>query len=262
MILNKEYFAPNWEQHVMGPSSGRSAFDDFENKPEEIQGIDGALHALVSANMLPHSNYDHDAFIKFCDGVRITFDIPWTGISPRMRRMIYAINVIRQPRNVVCAGVFCGYTFICNAGASIGSGACYNSENLVGIEILPKEAARASDNVEKFAVGKGKNIVCADAVEWLTYSCPFEIDLLYIDAKSIDFDPKYPSQALAHNQSEYFKIIQRAMPHLRRGSLILAHNSVNASVAINDYLSFVRSENFQHSMNLVIDDAGLEVSIF
>jgi hypothetical protein len=257
-----EYYASDWQRHIMGPSSGQGAFVQFEDEQHEIAAIDGALRTLVRAQMLPHSNYDHQAYSKFCASVESNFDIPWTGISPRMRRMIYAINAIRRPPSVVCAGIFCGYTFICNAGASIGEGACYRSDHLVGIEILEKEAVRAAKNLERFATDAGKNVVCAEAADWLATKCRIKIDLLYIDAKAIEFDPALQPRTPIAPQSEYAKIIQASIPHLNPGALVLAHNSVNASNAIQDFLQLVRSNRFRASMNLIIDDAGLEVSIY
>ena len=43
-------------------------------------------------------------------------------------------------------GVFCGNTFISNAGAAVGPGACYQARSLVGVEIKPAEAERARVN--------------------------------------------------------------------------------------------------------------------
>lgn len=256
-----EYHAPDWQRHIMGPSSGQQAFVEFESKESEISAIEGALQALVVAHMISDTSYDHHMFDMFLSSVALNFDIPWTGVSPRMRRMIYAINAIKRPQSVVCAGIFCGYTFICNAGASIGSGACYSSKHVVGIEILEREAALSAKNLEKFSPGSGSTIICADAAEWLATECPFNIDLLYIDAKSIDFDPTKP-QGSKNSKSEYLKIIESSMHKINRGALILAHNSVNAADTIQDYLKFVRSKKFQASINLIIDDAGLEVSLF
>jgi predicted O-methyltransferase YrrM len=247
----------------MGPSSGQAAFVQFEDEASEIAAVEGALEALRLAKLLAHTSYDLKAFDRFRAAVASNFEIPWTGISPRMRRMIYAINAIRRPSNLVCAGIFCGYTFICNAGASIGDGAAYRSTNLAGIEILEKESALARSNVERFAPGEGKRVVHADAVDWLTSECAFQLDLLYIDAKAIDFDPRLgASRSVAPAESVYMSIVRAAMPKLAPGALVLAHNSVNAADAIADYLSFVRSERFNSSMNLIIDDAGIEVSLF
>lgn len=261
MSVTKEYRANNWQIHIMGPSSGNNPFIKFEDDESEERAVLGALESLVGANILTSSTYDNDAYNRFCDDVRRHFEIPWTGISPRMRRAIYAINALHKPKHLVCAGIFCGYTFICNAGASIGSGTCYESEQLVGLELLPEEAARAKRNVEKFSPGHGGSVICSDAVDWISERCTFEIDLLYIDAKSIDFDPRNLANRPAERKSEYRKIIEVAISKLRKGSLVLAHNSVNAAGEIGDYLSFVRGESFRISVNLIIDDAGLEVSL-
>jgi hypothetical protein len=138
-------------------------------------------------------------------------------------------------------------------------GASYSSKVHIGIELLEKEARLATENVEKFAPGEGKSIVCDDALHWLDNSCDSKIDLLYIDAKSIDFNPRDQSKNNL-NESLYLKIVKRAMPHLSSEALVLAHNSQNAQQTIGDYLDFVRSDKFETSVNLVIDDAGLEVS--
>jgi predicted O-methyltransferase YrrM len=256
-----EYHAHNWQNHIMGPSSGNSPFIEFEEPESEEQAILGALKYLRSAEILSSSSYDTDAFDRFCDHVKAHFEIPWTGISPRMRRMIYTINALHRPEQLVCAGIFCGYTFICNAGASIGPGSCYKSQRLVGLEILPTQAALAKRNVERFCPGYGHAVICADAAEWLSKMSTGVIDLLYLDAKAIDFDPRAHASRPAERSSEYLKILHSALPRLRTGSLVLAHNSVNAADEISDYLAFVREQPFRCSVNLVIDDAGLEVSL-
>jgi len=254
------YKAQNSEKHIMGPSSGKDAFHYFEEEQCEVEAVDGALNALVSQGIIATQEYDRAAFDRFRARVKESFDIPWTGISPRMRRAIYAINAIYKPQSTVCAGIFCGYTFICNAGASLGPGACYESDHLIGIEILESEAKRAANNVDRFAGGNGAAIVCADAAAWLESVCDFGVDLLYIDAKPLAFDPANPFSRGA-GESEYFTIVKAAMQHLNKGALVLAHNSVNASAFLGDYLDFVRSKQFRASMNVMIDDAGLEVSI-
>lgn len=262
MALIREHQAENWKTHIMGPSSGNDAFIVFEDDASEQKAVDGALEALVSAGILASASYDVNAYLRFQNGVKPHFEIPWTGISPRMRRTIYAINALYKPKNLVCAGIFCGYTFICNAGASIGPGACYEPDELVGLELLPEEAARAKRNVERFSPGHGDAIICSDAVTWIEESCVSEIDLLYIDAKAIEFDPKTAPSRSDERKSEYLKIVEAAIPKLRKGSLVLAHNSVNAVGEVGDYLSFVRGELFSVSVNLIIDDSGLEVSVF
>jgi predicted O-methyltransferase YrrM len=84
-----------------------------------------------------------------------------------MHRLIYAINAILQPKVMVAAGIFCGFTFICNAGAAVGQGKCYDAKRLVGIEIKPEEAARAERNVRSLTDDPAVEIIAADAVEAL-----------------------------------------------------------------------------------------------
>jgi hypothetical protein len=46
------------------------------------------------------------------------------------------------------------------------------------------------------------------------------------------------------------------------GSLVLAHNSVNAAEKLSGYLEFVRDPaHFRAGVNCVIDPEGLEVSV-
>ena len=51
------------------------------------------------------------------------------------------------------------------------------------------------------------------------------------------------------------------MHALRPGSLVLAHNSVNAASSMLDYLEYVRDPAHFTSVNMIVDDQGLEVSI-
>ena len=57
-------------------------------------------------------------------------------------------------------------------------------------------------------------------------------------------------------------MVQAALHALRPGSLVLAHNSVNSARDLADYLAYMRDSGpFRESVNLVVDDQGLEVSI-
>lgn len=256
--MSNEYFANNWKEHVMGLKSGNTAFHVFEDEESERSEVQGALNEMENQGILEHTDYDHEKFRAFRQAVKENFEIPWTGISPRMQRTIYAINAIRKPQVVVCAGIFCGYTFICNAGASVGPGACYSSKDLFGFELLPVEAERAKANIEKLDLEKKSTVLSQDTADWLR-NTDMQVDLLYIDAKPIDWERSWRRGEVS---SEYYKIVNAAMPKLREGSLVLAHNSVNASDYLNDYLEFVRNEeNFTKSINLIIDDAGLEVTL-
>ena len=246
--------AGDWRRYVM---DFRKPHREIEPLEAEIGAVDAALAALVEAAILPHTRYDAAKALNLRAAARDRFDIPWTAITPSMQRLLYAVNAIAQPRVMVAVGVFCGYTFICNAGAAMGPGSCYRAERLVGLEIQPEEADRARRNVATLAPGDDGEevaeweIVAADGVAWLG-SYRGSIDLLYLDANGQDGTGK----------SIYLTMLQAAVPNLGPGSLVLAHNSVNAADDLADYLAYVRNPaHFRESVNVVLDDQGLEVSL-
>jgi len=219
---------------------------ELEPPADEIEAVGGALGHLAEQGILGGTDYDAGLFLKHREAVRDNFDIPWTAISPRMQRLLYAINAIRRPDVMVAVGIFCGNTLISNAGAAVGPGACYEAERLVGIEIVAPEAERAARNVATIDAAGQAEILAADAVEWLAAN-PSRIDLLYIDANG-----------------SYLPIVETAARSaLPRGSLVLAHNSINQASQLAPYLRFVRDpRNSVESVNVMIDDQGLEVTLW
>jgi predicted O-methyltransferase YrrM len=168
-----------------------------------------------------------------------------------MQRLLYAINAITRPATMIGVGVFCGNTFISNAGAAVGPGACYEAERLVGIEINPDEADRARRNVASIDPKGKAEVVAADGVQWLA-DLGGTVDLLYLDADGGE----------GRGKAIYLDIVQASLHAMRPGTLVLAHNSVNSADKLSNYLKYVRDcANFRESVNMVVDDQGLEVSI-
>jgi predicted O-methyltransferase YrrM len=245
------YEAPGWRDYDMDYARPHREIEPLE---QEIAVVGAALDALAGAGILRHTRYDPAAFQAHRDGVRAAFDIPWTAITPRMQRLLYAVNAIAQPQVMVAVGIFCGNTFISNAGAGIGPGAVYRPKRLVGIEIRPEEAARARRNVAALdadGADGAAEIVASDGLPWLQH-CDTRIDLLYLDADG----------AGGRGKSIYLDMLEAAWPKLRTGSLVIAHNSVNCAAQLADYLAFVRDPaNLRASANMVVDREGIEVSI-
>ncbi|MCC6728720.1 MAG: class I SAM-dependent methyltransferase [Chthonomonadales bacterium] len=222
----------------------------IEPPEREIAVVEGALDALARAGILPHARYDRDRFEAHRAAVADLFEIPWTAITPRMQRLLYAINAIAQPANMIAAGVFCGNTFISNAGAAVGPGAAYTAEALLGVEIKPAEAERAERNMRRVDPTGVAHVVAADAVD-VVRDFPGPIDLLYLDA---DGDRE-------RGKGIYQDILDAAYPKLPPGALVLAHNSLNCAERLRHYLAFVRdSRNMRASLNVLFDVEGLEVS--
>lgn len=229
----------------------RNPFAELELLENEIAVVDEALQTLVRAGILPHTNYNNEKMLAHRKSVAELFEIPWTAITPRMQRLLYAINAIHQPRNMIAAGVFCGNTFFSNAGAAAGPGKCYEAENVIGVEIMPEEAERAERNVRKIDTTGLAKVVTADAID-VVAEFPDHINLLYLDA---DGDER-------QGKGVYLDILEAGYEKMPKGSLVLAHNSLNSAERLARYLEHVRNPKyFASSVNVLFDDQGLEVSV-
>jgi predicted O-methyltransferase YrrM len=229
----------------------RRPYRELEPMEKEIAVVDRALNALMEAGVLPHTRYDGAKFLAYRTAVAERFDLPWTAISPRMQRLLYAINAVAKAPNLIAAGIFCGFTFISNAGAAIGPGACYHAEQLLGVEIDPDRAALAERNVRKLDSSGTARILADDALDVVARS-DGPIHLLYLDA---DGTPET-------GKGVYLDILEAAYDRIPPGGLVLAHNSENAAGRLARYLAFVRDPaRFRASVNVVLDPEGLEVSL-
>ena len=245
--MAEEFRADDWNDYRM---SYREPHRELEPPQREIAVVDEALDALVSAGILTGKDYDGEKMLAHRRAVAELFQIPWTAITPRMQRLLYAINAIRRPGNMVAAGVFCGNTFISNAGAAIGPGACYEARQLLGVELAADKADLAERNVRKIDPTGVARVVAEDAIETVS-NFPEPIDLLYLDA---DGTPET-------GKGVYLTILQAAWDRISEGGVILAHNSVNCARRLQQYLDFVRdTRNCRASVNVILDGEGLEVS--
>ncbi len=243
-----EFRTEDWADYRMDYAHPHREIEPLER---EIAVVQKALEALHEASALPHTRYDHDLMLAHRRAAAELFEIPWTAISPRMGRLLYAVNAIARPENMIAAGVFCGFTFISNAGAAVGPGACYQAKNLIGIEIDPDSAALAERNVRRIDPTGAARIVAADAVPFVA-DFPDPVNLLYLDADGDSTTGK----------GVYLDILEGCYDDMPPGSLVLAHNSVNCAGMLRRYLAFVRDPaHFRASVNVIFDPEGLEVSV-
>lgn len=229
----------------------RDPHKELEPLENEIAIVGEALAALRDAGIIPHTRYNGDKLLAHRRAVAELFEIPWTAISPRMQRLLYAVNAILQPPNMIAAGVFCGNTFISNAGAAVGPGTCYTARSLIGVEIIPEEAERAERNVRRIDPTGVARIVAADAVDVVS-KCAEPVGVLYLDADGTD----------ERGKGIYLDILEACYDKLPPGGVVLAHNSVNSAERLRRYLSFVRDPaHMTASVNVVFDPEGLEISV-
>ena len=245
--MASEFRSDDWDTHRMDYDNPHVRIEDLDS---EIDVVHQALDALIEAGIIPHRDYDGEKLLAHRAAVAEKFEIPWTAISHRMQRLIYAINAVHQPKHMIAAGIFCGNTFISNAGAAVGPGASYTADQCLGVEIKPEEAERAERNVRTIDPTGVAHIVAADGIK-VAGDYPHSIDLLYLDADGTEETGK----------GVYLDILKAAWDKMPSGAIILAHNSVNCAERLAHYLAFVRdSANCSASINVIFDPEGLEVS--
>jgi len=246
--MSREFRSDDWDSYRMVYKDPHRSIEPLE---KEIAIVDEVLKVFKEEGILPHTDYDHEKMLAHRKAVAELFEIPWTAITHRMQRLLYAINAIIEPENMIAAGVFCGNTFISNAGAGVGPGAVYTAKNLIGVEIKPDEAERAERNVRRIDPTGVARVVAEDAVDTVT-NFPDSINALYLDA---DGDK-------GRGKGIYLEILQAAYDKMPSGSVIMAHNSVNCAKRLEAYLNFVRdTANLSASVNVIFDVEGLEVSV-
>ncbi len=246
--MGKCYKVSDWRQYSMDYDCPHKELEPLD---KEIEVVSAALRELRKHGMIEHTDYNHDKMSAHRRMVREEFEIPWTAISPRMQRFMYAVSAISQPRTLIAAGIFCGNTFISCAGAAVGAGACYRAERLVGVEIDPERAEMARRNLKSIDTEGVTEIRCEDAV-LTAKEFAGNIDMLYLDA---DGGPE-------KGKGIYLDILEAAYDRLSPGGLVLAHNSVNCAKRLQRYLEFVRDPaHMRESVNIIVDPEGLEVSV-
>ncbi|MBN2311339.1 MAG: class I SAM-dependent methyltransferase [Candidatus Hydrogenedentes bacterium] len=245
--MKDTFRSADWDTYKMEYSKPHKRLESLDAERAVVQQ---ALDAIQRAGVVPHTAYDEARFLAHRRAVEERFEIPWTAITHRMQRLLYAVNAIAQPANLIAAGVFCGNTFISNAGAAVGPGACYTARRCIGIEIKPDEAARAERNVRAIDPTGVARVVAGDAVD-VVAAFDGPIHLLYLDA---DGDKE-------RGKGIYLDILEQAYDKMPPGAIVLAHNSANAAERLKHYLAFVRDDAHCHaSVNVIFDVEGLEVS--
>ena len=245
--MAQTYRSADWNEYRMDYAQPHSELEPLDR---EIAVVDEALRLLEAEGILPDTDYDRAKMLAHRRAIADRFEIPWTAITPRMQRLLYAISAIVQPANLIAAGVFCGNTFISNAGAAVGPGACYTARDLVGVEIDLESAALAERNLRRIDRTGVARIVADDAVD-VVQRYSDRIHLMYLDADGTGDQGK----------GVYLDILRAGYDRMPAGAVVLAHNSVNSAERLAAYLAFVRDPaHFKASVNVVFDIEGLEVS--
>lgn len=212
------------------------------------------VERLAAAGFFPEQTggFPSERFHALRQQVRACFDVPETSITPIMARVLFGLAVSRRPRSIVGLGTYAGNSLVWLAGGALGPDAFFPADEIVGCDTDAAATELAARNFGGLPGGEGVQLLCIDGLKWLEQSAD-PIDLLYIDIDSQD-----------GRKQGYLAMLQAALPRLRPGSLILAHDVAEPKFAADlaPYLAFVKeSGTFQRSATLNIDACGLEVTL-
>ncbi|NEP00407.1 MAG: hypothetical protein F6K58_17350 [Symploca sp. SIO2E9] len=193
---------------------------------------------------------DWQTFAQLSKQVHDNFQIPSTTFTPMMRRLVFAIAETAQPRNIVGAGTFVGYTFawLIRERAE----ASHPPDCAIGIDVDSEANIIARTNCRILNHDNHLNFLDGDAVTWLK-QLDIPIDLLYVDVDS-------PEQG---RKMLYVDVLEASLPRLRSGALVLAHDASLPLFANSfaQYNAFVRNHpKLVGPWTLPVDECGLSVT--
>jgi predicted O-methyltransferase YrrM len=217
---------------------------------ELVEGVVAMLHrrgAVRSGAPTPW-----DSFLDLSCVVHETFEIPATTITPIMRRLLFALGFAARAEHLVGVGTYVGYAFSwLLRDRSDGRSAPFCASAL-GIDVDRDANELARRNCAR--LGHGARVCIADADGTLRRSYPTRpIDLLYLD---LDEEER--------GKAGYVPALRAAMPRLRPGGLILAHDPCVPKfradfAAYDDFV--LGSPRLDGPWTLPVDECGVSVSV-
>jgi len=143
-----------------------------------------------------------------------------------------------KPKHVLEVGTLIGYSAIL-----IGK-ALDETDRITTIEIHPKEARAAEQNIERAEIPPKVDVIVGDALKVIpTLKDCF--DAVFIDAE----------------KTEYLDYLRLAEDKLHKGTIIVADNAGIFADQMRNYLSYVRTSGNYTSKYVPVGEDGLEISI-
>jgi predicted O-methyltransferase YrrM len=207
---------------------------------------------LADAGVLPAAGFPAEAFHELRERVHAAFDVPETSITPMMSRTLFALAASLRPRRVVGVGTYAGNALVWLAGPGLCRPPLCDEPEVLGCDIDAGATELARSNFRRLDAQAGVDLVCADGLDVLAASAE-PIDLLYLDADRPE-----------DRKGIYLPLLEAALPRLRPGSVVLAHDVLLPLFAehVRGYLERVRDPDaFRVSVPLPVDDCGLELTI-
>ncbi len=161
------------------------------------------------------------------------------NITPEEGRLLRILTEATGAKHVVEIGTSIGYTAIwfCLALRTTGG-------KMTTHEIDPYRISLARENFKNAGVSHLITIVEGDAHKTVT-RLKEPIDILFIDA----------------DKAGYFDYLNKLLPLVRPGGLILAHNTVDLASEMQDYIKAITTNPTLETLFLYKDTGGMSVTL-
>lgn len=190
-------------------------------------------------------------FHAFRAKLAASFEVPTTTLTPLAARVLYGLAAARRPATVATLGCFAGNLMAWVSGPGFGPGPRYPGRRSLGLDVAAEPVALAEGNLRRAGFAPGAGAVVGDAFEAAEHSAGDRWDLLLID---IDVP--------GSRKSGYARLLERWLPHLAPGALVIAHDVCHPVFAwdLRDYAAFAKDRGAIATTTLPVDDCGFEVS--
>ncbi|MEU1272695.1 class I SAM-dependent methyltransferase [Streptomyces sp. NPDC005799] len=180
-----------------------------------------------------------------------SFEVPTTTLTPLAARVLYGLAAAHRPATVATLGCFAGNLMAWVSGPGFGPGSRYPGRRSLGLDVAAEPVALAAANLRRAGFTPGVEAVLGDAFDAAAHSADDTWDLLLID---IDVP--------GARKSGYARLLERWLPHLAPGALVIAHDVCHPVFAwdLRDYAAFAKDRGALATTTLPVDDCGLEVS--
>lgn len=214
--------------------------------------VDTACTVLTEAGILRSEGFprfDPASFRAAQKKIEPNFTVPQTTISPLMRRFLFHLGYGARPGHIYAAGSYVGFAFAWMVAGRAERDVDFSAR---GVDIDANATAIADRNLSYLICGADVGVATTDAVQDLQMSGP-SIDMLFIDVDSPE-----------GRKVAYLDILERAVPRMPAGALVLAHDPLVPVFAgdFRKYFQYIEAEpRFGPTNTLPLDDCGISVTV-
>jgi predicted O-methyltransferase YrrM len=231
------------------PAAGSATVRTYEEL------IDMVIASLRGRRMLPDGEQSTpwDAFVRLSERIHSSYHVPHTTVTPVMRRLLFALGAAARAAHIVGVGTHVGYAFSWLLGdrRELDRAPLDPWQTALGFDVDTSANVVARRNCAMLGHETRLAFIDGDGVSGLE-RCQAAIDLLFIDLD-------HP----VTRKAGYRDVLERALPRLSSGALVLAHDSC-VPLFQHDFAVYdrfvVESGAFVGPCVLAVDSCGLSVA--